>query len=50
MNDFICHYHTRIAGVEPKLHTRQFILQELRSQYGFNHIESLCTYIYVFQF
>ncbi|CAF1089228.1 unnamed protein product [Rotaria sp. Silwood1] len=32
MADFICRYHTRIAGVEPKLHTRHFILQQLQAE------------------
>ncbi|CAF3490473.1 unnamed protein product [Rotaria sordida] len=33
VTDFICRYHTRIAGIEPKLHTRHFILQQLQSVY-----------------
>jgi len=39
MTDFICRYHTRITGIEPKLHTRQFILQELQAVYGFYYFK-----------
>ncbi len=46
VTDFICRYHIRIAGIEPKLHTRQFILQELRAVYGLYHFKSLRIAIY----
>ncbi|CAF3504976.1 unnamed protein product [Adineta steineri] len=33
ITDFICRYHTRITGVEPKLHTKRYILQQLQAIY-----------------